>query len=123
MIGDLHDGLSAEINYGAPILEDWPDANRYTVTIRYQQRAMTVPFYTAPAWGREPELGDVMDCLRSDAVGVMNVSCFEEWADELGFDSDSRRAETTYGQVRRQTEELRQLLGDDFDEIVFSNGR
>ena len=84
---------------------------------------MTVPFYTGPGWSREPDLDDVMECLCSDAVGVINATCFEEWADDLGFDSDSRRAEATYRQVQRQTEELRRLLGDDFERIVLSDRR
>ncbi len=117
------DGLSADIDYGAPSREDWPDANRYTVTIRYQRRAMTVPFYTGSGWSREPNLDDVMECLRSDAAGVVNTDCFEEWAAELSFNGDSRRAEATYRQVQRQTEELRQLLGDDFERIILADRR
>ena len=116
------DGLTAEISYGAPFQDDWPDAHPYTVTLHYQQRAMTVPFYTGPAWDREPKLDDVMECLRSDALGVINTSSFEDWADELGFDTDSRRAERTYRQVQRQTDELRQLLGDDFEQIILTEG-
>src|SRR5262245_4282986 len=117
------DGLTVEISYGAPVRDDWPDAHPYTVTLRYQQRAMTVPFYTGPAWSREPELDDVMECLRADALGVINASGFEDWADELGFDSGSRKAKRTYQQVQRQTEELRQLLGDDFEQIIRSERR
>lgn len=123
MTGYEDDGLSADIHHGAPFHDDWPDANPYTITIHYQRRAMTVPFYTGPAWSREPDLDDVMECLRSDAAGVINASCFEEWADDLGFDSDSRRAEATYRQVQRQTEELRRLLGDDFERIVLADPR
>lgn len=106
-----NDGLSAEVNYGAPFRDDWRDANPYTITIRYQRRAMTVPFYTGPGWSREPELEDALECFCADALGVINASCFEEWADELGFDGDSRGAEATYRQVQHQTEELRRLLG------------
>ncbi len=111
-------GLTAEISYGAPFRDDWPDAHPYTVTLRYQQRAMTVPFYAGPAWSREPELDDVMDCLCSDALCVINTSSFEDWANELGFDSESRRAERTYQQVQQQTQDLRQLLGDDFEQTI-----
>jgi hypothetical protein len=114
-----HDDLTAEVKYGAPYRADWPDAHPYTVTLRYHRRRMTVPFYTGPGWNREPDVEDVMECLRSDASSVVNTAGFEEWAEELGLDPDSRRAESVYRQARRQTEELRELLGDDFERIVF----
>lgn len=117
------EGLAAEIGYEAPVLDDWPDANRFMVTVRYRQRAMTVPFYTGSGWSREPALDDVMECLCSDAIAIINTGCFEEWADELGFDDDSRKAEAMYRQARHQTEELRRVLGDDFERIVLSGRR
>lgn len=42
-----------------------------------------------------PKLKDVMYCLCSDAQ-VLNSGGFEDWANEYGYDTDSRKAEDTY---------------------------
>jgi hypothetical protein len=112
------DGISADIVYGGEPREDWPDAHPYRVTLDYDGRSMTTPFYTGSGWTKEPDVDDVMECLASDASSVVNSRGFEEWADDLGFDPDSRKAERSYHQAKRQTDDLRELLGDDFDRIV-----
>ncbi len=48
--------------------------------------------------------------LDSDAINYPN---FESWADSMGFDSDSRRAESTYKQSLAIGLALRAALGDD----------
>lgn len=50
------------------------------------------------------------DVLISDCSGVDNVS-FEEWADDLGYDPDSRRAEATYNAIRAQLNDFVELVG------------
>lgn len=42
-----------------------------------------------------PDLWAALSCLESDC-SVQNYSCFEEWAEDLGLDTDSRKAERTY---------------------------
>ena len=66
-------------------------------------RQMMAPLY-------RPELTDVLDCLASDASTVEYVRNFEDWADELGYDSDSRHAEQIYNTIERQAKELRYIL-------------
>lgn len=61
--------------------------------------------------GKEPDAASVLDCLASDASTLENASGFEDWAVELGYDSDSRKAERTYRAIQQQTERLRQFLG------------
>ncbi len=50
-------------------------------------------------WGRgkipAPPLAEALHSLLSDAE-ALDFGTFEEWARELGFDADSRAAETTY---------------------------
>ncbi len=43
---------------------------------------------------------------------------FEEWANEMGYDSDSRKSERIYRAVSEQTGRLREFLG--FDEFTRS---
>ncbi len=61
----------------------------------------------------EPQLDEVLDCLASDAASIQDGASFEDWAADLGYDTDSRKAERTYQAVKDQAEKLRALLGDD----------
>lgn len=71
---------------------------------------------------RKPVVADVLDCLASDANGI-NQS-FEEWASDLGYDTDSRKAERTYQTCQKQARELRQLLGAAaFEELLYRTER
>ncbi len=75
---------------------------------------MQTPFYTGRGWTREPDSYDVLEALLSDA-SVEGYDQFEQWALDLGYDPDSRRAEKIYHACIEQTTQLRQLLGDDFE--------
>lgn len=112
--------IRASARYGAPENPEFRDCHPWTVTLRYQGRQMTVPFYMGPALCHEPTAREVLECLASDACGVENARSFEEWADDLGFDPDSRKAERTFRACERQTAKLRRLLGDAFDDAVYS---
>jgi hypothetical protein len=59
----------------------------------------------------------VLEALLSDA-SVAGYDQFEEWAADLGYDPDSRKAEKVYQACVEQTAQLRQLLGDDFETFV-----
>ena len=61
-----------------------------------------------------PTLTDVMGCLCADASGYDSARTFEEWAGEYGYDTDSRKAESTYRTIGEQAKQLRHLLGDDY---------
>lgn len=68
----------------------------WKVTLKMGRRRLTTDFYTGPAWSREPSAADVLSCLLSDASSYRNARHFGEWANDLGFDDDSRKAEETY---------------------------
>lgn len=117
------DGITAEaVMTDAP---RWADDRRsdgtnwYRVTLAYDGRTMTVPFGMGSALTDDPGADDVLNCLASDASGYENARSFEEWAGEYGYDTDSRKAERTYQQVKEQTEQLRRFLGDQFDAYVW----
>jgi len=93
-----------------------PGSSHWKVTLRYQGRQMTVPFSMGPALSHEPTAADVLECLLSDASSADED--FENWAADLGFDPDSRRAERIYRTVQRQTLKLSRLLGDDYDAFI-----
>lgn len=67
---------------------------------------------------KKPTVADVLDCLASDASGADQG--FEDWAGDLGYDTDSRKAEETYKTIQRQTKELRKLIGGAaFDALLY----
>lgn len=113
--------VRAEVLYTgeSPPDESWK-AEGWKVTLKYRGRQLTVPFYTGSAWtmeGREPTPADVLSCLCSDSSGYEGSQSFEEWASEYGYDTDSRKAEHIYRQVKEQSVKVRRLLGQDFDEF------
>jgi hypothetical protein len=74
--------------------------------------ALVIPFSQGSAHKGPPDLATVLDCLASDARTV-EYDSFEEWAGNLGYDTDSRSAERTYRTVKTQSERLLEFLGND----------
>jgi len=106
--------MTARLVDSNPHMTDMPSGStHWRCTLRYERRRLTVPFSMGPALSREPTSQDVLGCLLSDASGA--DAPFEEWARDLGFDPDSRKAERTYKIVVKQTADLHRLLGNDFD--------
>ena len=63
--------------------------------------------------GQEPTADEVLACLVSDASGIDQD--FEGWADDLGYDPETREAEKIYKAVKRQTAKLERFIGSDDD--------
>lgn len=72
---------------------------------------MHVYFSQGIGHAKSPTAADVLDCLASDAASIEAVHDFEGWADEMGFDKDSRAAERTYHAILDQRRALMALLG------------
>jgi hypothetical protein len=84
-----------------------------TVVGKGYHEPMTVYFSQGSAHKKKPTLAEVLDCLASDARGIENARLFEDWANEYGYDTDSRKAEKTYRICQIQAKNLRNLLGRD----------
>ena len=55
---------------------------------------------------------------------VENARDFTDWAQEYGYDPDSRRAERTFNTVKRQSKGLRRLVGHAaFNELLWETER
>lgn len=59
-----------------------------------------------------PPLADVLYSLQSDA-DVLNYGGFEDWAPDLGYDPDSRKAEAIWRACIEIALKLRAAIGDD----------
>lgn len=97
-------------------LKGW-DHRVWHVLLRTDGRRMTVTYRTGLGLG-EPTARDVLESLASDASTVEHSEGFEDWADSLGYDTDSRSAERSYRATVRQTERLRKFLGDRYTEFL-----
>lgn len=59
-----------------------------------------------------PDDLDVIACLVRDC-DVFNYACFEDWAEALGFEPDSRKAEAIYRERLKNALALRCAVGSD----------
>ena len=57
-----------------------------------------------------PSLDEVLLCIQQDSRDILYSHAFEDWAESLGFDTDSRSAERTYNAVREQTYLFKKFL-------------
>lgn len=76
------------------------------VTGKYH--ATKVGFFMKPL--PAPELRDILYSLVSDS-DVLETSGFEEWASNLGYNTDSRKAEATYRECVEQALRFKALVG------------
>jgi hypothetical protein len=107
-----------------PSMVDSRDMNHYRVTIKAGRSRMTIPFSQGYGIKHDPELGNVLDCLASDASGFENSRSFEDWAGDYGYDTDSRKAERTFMAVGKQSAKLKALLGEDaYSELLWNTER
>lgn len=113
--------VNLEVNYGVKTdydkLDEWQKkAHPYTVTLKYDRKQMTIPFFMGPALSHEPTDKDVLPCLISD-YSVLGES-FEDFCGNFGYDEDSRKAEKVYNQCLRNGKKLERLFGSDLDKII-----
>lgn len=95
-----------------PNMNDGSDMNHWRVTLHCGRRKMTTYYSMGSGHGgREPTAQEVIDCIAQDGASVENAEGFEEWARDIGYDTDSRRAHRTYVICKRQTERLQKFLG------------
>ena len=65
---------------------------------------------------KEPEMYDVLSCLEKTDVGT-----FQDFCDEFGYDTDSKRAERIYKAVVKEYKAVERLFGDCIEELYKIN--
>lgn len=82
-------------------------------------RTMTIHFSMGYGHGgKQPDVEEVMNALVSDFVD--DSASFEDWCAEIGYDTDSRKAERTFKACQKETKNLRRFLGDDrLNELLY----
>ena len=108
-----HDGLFTDEPRGKNGMP-W-EHNRYTITLTNTADARRKPFVTEYRMGTGckggPKLAEVLGCLQSDASGIHAGYTFEEWADSLGYNSDSIRDRDVYLACQETHSALKMLFG------------
>ena len=92
---------------------DFPKSHPWKVILRYNGRQLTTPFYTGEI--KDPTVQDVLYCLISDVQSIESTTGFEDWATNLGYDTDSRKAEKIYKGCCKEQKQIRRFLGNDFN--------
>lgn len=127
--------VETTFSVGVGILDHWARENKKAKTAterellsralhpyaRYNKTDSDILDAMRARWRKayRPDLESVLDCLASDSHSVRNARHFEEWAADCGYDTDSRRAETTYRICEKIAAQLEDALGREaFDELL-----
>lgn len=101
------------VRKGDPDFDGW-EFDAWKVTMRLSGKTMAVSYKMGTGHaGHAPKLEDVLYSLTSDAIEFFapKPPTFEEWADAIGYATDSRKAEKVYRACKRQYARLSEFLG------------
>ena len=91
----------------------------YLMTLSMGDREFCAYLSMGTGWTREPSVSNLLECLILDASGVDRSQSFEDWADEYGYDPDSRKAKRLYKTIEVESLRLKEFFGDDlFEEAI-----
>jgi len=94
----------------------------FMVTLEFEERKLTIPFFTGTGIGRNFGAASVLYSMISDAAGYDQARDFEGWTREYGFDISEPDglfdAEATYRKVEKHTAKLRVFLGDHYSKVA-----
>jgi len=110
--------IKADVKAGTKVAtKGWQEtATGYKVKLTFEGRSITVNFWCGSLCAK-PTAFEVMYCLVSDA-SYADYS-YEEWAESIGYDVDSREAEKTYKACIAQTKRFKKFMLDSFDDVVY----
>lgn len=105
-----------------PDNNEWKDADHWKCVLRNKATGKQMTFYYSKGYGhhgKEPNLCEVVSSMASDSDA--SEENFEDWCSNLGYDTDSRRAERIYKLCKEQTKKFIRVLGDKkiLDELVY----
>ena len=99
---------------------EFEQQHHYRVSIWCGERGPFVTeFHTGPAWDRLPTLEEVLEVLAADAelADAYRTLGFEAYARDMGINPDSRDAERRWQLTVSQTDHLRSVFGQAYDEL------
>lgn len=120
-----HISMTAERTDSNPIMGDSGDMDHWKCVLKMPGKRMTLVFSMGFGHhGAEPKVKDVLDCLASDASSIENTPDFEDWASDLGYEADSRKALKTFQATEHQSKRLARFLGTDlYSQLLWATER
>jgi hypothetical protein len=105
---------TADIVYGAQLptsqQDDWQrQSNGWTITLYFEGRTFTTDFWTGSAITAEPTAQDVLKALIMDHA--YSDYSFTEFCDEMGLDTDSRKAHAQFTGLVNQSRRFEKFCG------------
>lgn len=103
-----------ELNRADGLMSDQKGSSHWIVTLSSKKtlQTMVLHFTQGAAHKGHPKLKDILSCCQSDANSVEGCGSFEDWAQDMGYDPDSRQAEKIYNACVKEREDLQRVLGD-----------
>lgn len=117
---DNAEPMEFDYTMGAGLLEKRKGQKWVAATLPFSRHGMTVHDARVFASQHRPRLPSLDDVLLSLALDSRALDlCFEDWADDYGYDTDSREAERIYRLCVEQGLKLRAMLGwSRFNELL-----
>lgn len=101
-----------------PSNPEWKDADHWKCQLRMRRKSWTIYFSQGCGHnGVEPSVESILNCVQSDTSTIQDRS-FEEWCSDLGYDTDSRKAERTYKACEKQAHRAEGFFAPDFEEFL-----
>lgn len=79
---------------------------------------IAIEYSQGSAHTKAPTCADILDCLASDDT---RGQYFEDWASDIGYDTDSRKAYATWEACKSSGEKLLKLLGHEAHRDLLDN--
>lgn len=119
---ELAAGVQIKAEQGAARLawdkrDEWQqNANDWRITLSYKGRRHSFDFWQGVGIKNAPDAAGVLECLLSDAQSAGDG--FDEFCANMGYDSDSRKAERIYKACEKTHERLSVLFGEDYQKFI-----
>ena len=103
----------------ADYADEWKKtSNKYKARITYNKKSMTISFYTGSGWKKDPVLEDILGSILQDTT-YLDYG-FEDFANEMGYDPDSRKAEKIYKEIQKQAKKINRIFSKEEQEELLT---
>lgn len=112
-----YEEVTAEVTYIDEV-EKW--GGRFTewkIELAYNGKQLECSYYTGISITEEPDVRSTLEALFADAATIEVADNFEDWCEDLGYDSDSITALNTYNDCVKYFVTLHELLGESYSKI------
>jgi hypothetical protein len=94
----------------------FPNSYRVTVQRATGGTKVTIPRFVMGSYNfREPFVTEVINVLYPDITDAANYPVFEDWAQNYGYDPDSRKAYQIHKDLLRRARQVKKFLGTAYE--------